>query len=119
MDIAHYVTTKDAAAIIGCTPSWIIDQCQAGVIPGAVKFGSCWMIPRSWAEDTPAPKRGRKHRIHPIPVLGEEKKYKYIDERKDHVPKTGRKRAQNFDLTGQVFGRWTVLGKAENRNGRV
>jgi excisionase family DNA binding protein len=39
-------TTEDAAELIGCNPETLRRKCRAGLIPGAVKWGREWRIPR-------------------------------------------------------------------------
>lgn len=51
------ITTKEAAAIIGCLPRSVKTLCQRGKLPGARKVGRDWLIPRVSAENyTPGPK---------------------------------------------------------------
>lgn len=42
-----YMTLKEASEKWGVTPRWINYYCSAGRIPGAVKMGTVWLIPKS------------------------------------------------------------------------
>lgn len=42
-----YMTLKEAGEKWGVTPRWINYYCSAGRIPGAVKMGTVWLIPKS------------------------------------------------------------------------
>ena len=42
-----YMTLKEASEIWGVTPRWINYYCSSGRIPGAVKMGTVWLIPKS------------------------------------------------------------------------
>ena len=42
-----YMTLKEASKIWGVTPRWINYFCAGGRIPGAVKMGMVWLIPKS------------------------------------------------------------------------
>jgi len=65
MDITNYITAAGAATIMGQASSAggsnIRALAGAGKIPGAIKIGREWLIPRAWAEDRAAEKatRGR------------------------------------------------------------
>jgi len=113
MDINTYITTKEAAAIIGCGYEWIVDRCQAGTIPGAVKFGNSWAIPRTWAQEQPSPRRGPKNKKHSVLTLEDARPQRYAYQDKKV------KKQKIRDLTGKVFGSWTVLGLAGRRNNRT
>ena len=41
-----YMTLKEASEIWGVTPRWINYYCSSGRIPGAVKMGTVWLIPK-------------------------------------------------------------------------
>lgn len=41
-----YMTLKEASAIWGVTPRWINYYCSSGRIPGAIKMGTVWLIPK-------------------------------------------------------------------------
>ena len=41
-----YITLKEASKIWGVTPRWINYYCSSGRIPGAVKMGTVWLIPK-------------------------------------------------------------------------
>ena len=51
-----YMTLKEAGEKWGVTPRWINYYCSAGRIPGAVKMGTVWLIPKSAQK----PKDGRR-----------------------------------------------------------
>ena len=51
-----YMTLKEASEKWGVTPRWINYYCSAGRIPGAVKMGTVWLIPKSAQK----PKDGRR-----------------------------------------------------------
>lgn len=42
-----YMILKEASAKWGVTPRWINYFCSGGRIPGPVKMGMVWMIPKS------------------------------------------------------------------------
>lgn len=44
--IEGYTTIKNIAEKCGITPRWIQTLCSNGKIPGAVKFGRNWAIPK-------------------------------------------------------------------------
>ena len=50
-----YMTLKEASEKWGVTTRWINYLCTAGRIPGAVKMGSVWLIPKG--SDKPADRR--------------------------------------------------------------
>ena len=41
-----YMTLKEASEKWGVTTRWINYLCTAGRIPGAVKMGTVWLIPK-------------------------------------------------------------------------
>ena len=41
-----YMILKEASAKWGVTPRWINYFCSGGRIPGAVKMGMVWLIPK-------------------------------------------------------------------------
>ena len=51
-----YMTLKEAGEKWGVIPRWINYYCSAGRIPGAVKMGTVWLIPKSAQK----PKDGRR-----------------------------------------------------------
>ena len=53
-----YMTLKEAAEKWGVTSRWINYYCAAGRIPGAVKMGTVWLIPKN--AQKPADKRRKK-----------------------------------------------------------
>ncbi len=53
--IEGYVTIKEMAARWNMTPRWVQMRCADGKIPGAVKFGRDWAIPK----DAEKPADGR------------------------------------------------------------
>lgn len=50
-----YMTLKEASEKWGVTTRWINYLCTAGRIPGAVKMGTVWLIPKGF--DKPADRR--------------------------------------------------------------
>lgn len=50
-----YMTLKEASEKWGVTTRWINYLCTAGCIPGAVKMGTVWLIPKG--SDKPADRR--------------------------------------------------------------
>ena len=42
-----YMTLKEAGEKWGVTPRWINYYCSSGRIPGAVKMGTVWLIPKN------------------------------------------------------------------------
>lgn len=55
-----YVTTMEAAKILGKGSNLIAKLCQAGRLVGAEKIGNTWMIPRESIENyIPMRQRGR------------------------------------------------------------
>lgn len=54
----NYMTLKEASEKWGVTPRWINYYCAAGRIPGAVKMGTVWLIPKN--AQKPADKRRKK-----------------------------------------------------------
>lgn len=55
----NYITTKEAAEKWGISDRRILQYCNAGRIPGAVKKGNLWLIPA----DASKPKDGRYRNI--------------------------------------------------------
>lgn len=53
-----YMTLKEASEKWGVTTRWINYLCTAGRIPGAVKMGTVWLIPKG--SDKPADRRRKK-----------------------------------------------------------
>jgi excisionase family DNA binding protein len=53
-----YVTTEEAAALIGKGINMISKLCQSGRLPGAEKLGNSWLIPRASVESYSPGKRG-------------------------------------------------------------
>lgn len=51
----NYLTTKEAAERWGISDRRVLQYCNAGRIPGAVKKGDLWLIPA----DAEKPKDGR------------------------------------------------------------
>lgn len=45
--IEGYVTIKEIAEKWGMTPRWVQKLCVDGKIPGSVKFGRDWAIPKN------------------------------------------------------------------------
>jgi excisionase family DNA binding protein len=42
-----YMTSKEAARKLGCKERYIRKLCSDGRIPGAVKMGGSWFVPKS------------------------------------------------------------------------
>ena len=56
MDIEEYAGINEAAQILGVSKNQIKVLCRSGKLPGAVKHGGIWMIPRQSLHDyTPGP----------------------------------------------------------------
>ena len=55
-----YMTLKEASERWGVTPRWNNDYCSSGRIPGAVKMGTVWLIPK--CAQKPADKRFKSTR---------------------------------------------------------
>ena len=53
-----YMTLKEASEKWGVTTRWINYLCTAGRIPGAVKMGTVWLIPKG--SEKPADRRRKK-----------------------------------------------------------
>jgi excisionase family DNA binding protein len=45
MEVIEYITTKEAASILGKTIRTIIGLCQSGKLQGAIQEGRNWKIP--------------------------------------------------------------------------
>jgi hypothetical protein len=59
----NYVTTPEAAKLLGKGENLIAKLCQSGRLPGAEKIANTWLIPRaSVLSYTPGP-RGRQPRL--------------------------------------------------------
>lgn len=43
----EYMTLKEASEKWGVTPRWINYYCAASRIPGAIKMGTVWLIPKN------------------------------------------------------------------------
>lgn len=56
-----YMTLKEASEKWGVTPRWINYYCSAGRIPGAVKMGTVWLIPKSTQK--PRDNRRKEHSL--------------------------------------------------------
>lgn len=55
-----YVTTTEAAKILGKGANLVAKLCQSGRLVGAEKIGNTWMIPREVVEScAPMKRRGR------------------------------------------------------------
>lgn len=46
-----YMTLKEASEKWGVTTRWINYLCTAGRIPGAVKMGTVWLIPKGTVQE--------------------------------------------------------------------
>ena len=57
-----YLTTAEAAELIGKGANMIAKLCQAGRLPGAEKMGNSWIIPRESVLNYQPAKRGVKPR---------------------------------------------------------
>ena len=62
-----YMTLKEASEKWGVTTRWINYLCTAGRIPGAVKMGTVWLIPKG--SDKPADRRRKNVTAHRKDVL--------------------------------------------------
>lgn len=56
-----YMTLKEASEKWGVTPRWINYYCSAGHIPGAVKMGTVWLIPKSAQKPKDGRRKENKH----------------------------------------------------------
>jgi excisionase family DNA binding protein len=54
----NYLTTPEAAKLIGKTADLIAKLCQSGRLPGAEKIGNTWLIPRASVESYAPGRRG-------------------------------------------------------------
>ena len=52
---------KEASEKWGVTPRWINYYCSAGRIPGAVKMGTVWLIPKSAQKPKDGRRKENKH----------------------------------------------------------
>jgi len=50
MDITSYIPITEAVAVMGVQRHHIARLCREGKLPGAVKIGTEWLIPRTSAE---------------------------------------------------------------------
>lgn len=51
MDITEYLTTADAAKILGYNDTKALSSyCSQGRIPGVVRISNRWLIPKIWVE---------------------------------------------------------------------
>lgn len=57
----QYISASETAAITGLTSRTIQAECGKGTIPGAVRIGRQWCIPREWAEAHRAEDYGATH----------------------------------------------------------
>ena len=55
------ITLKEASEKWGVTPRWINYYCSAGRIPGAVKMGTVWLIPKSAQKPKDGRRKENKH----------------------------------------------------------
>ena len=56
----NYVTTTEAAEIMGKGSNLVAKLCQAGRLPGAEKLANTWLIPRDSVLNYQPSKRGAK-----------------------------------------------------------
>ena len=56
-----YMTLKEASEKWGVTHRWINYYCSAGRIPGAVKMGTVWLIPKSAQKPKDGRRKENKH----------------------------------------------------------
>lgn len=49
--VNNYESVSEASAKTGLTPQYIRFLARIGRIEGVVRFGSLWMLPKSWAID--------------------------------------------------------------------
>ena len=59
--VQGYMTLKEASEKWGVTLRWINYYCSAGRIPGAVKMGTVWLIPKSAQKPKDGRRKGNKH----------------------------------------------------------
>lgn len=52
----NYITTKEVAVKWGISDRRVLQYCNNGRIPGAVKMGNTWIVPK----DAEKPKDGRR-----------------------------------------------------------
>lgn len=50
MNITEYVSTPEAAEILGYDTHYVANLCKAGAFMGAIKKANRWLIPRTSAE---------------------------------------------------------------------
>lgn len=48
-----YMTCQEAASLLGLTIRRVQQMCKNGMIPGAIKKGRSWMIPKDSVEKIP------------------------------------------------------------------
>ena len=62
MDISNYITISEACPLLGVNRQQATRLCREGKLPGAVKMGENWLIPRASAEAyQPGPKGFAAH----------------------------------------------------------
>ncbi len=62
MDITSYIPITEAVTVMGVQRHHIARLCREGKLPGAVKMGTEWLIPRTSAEGyTPGPQGFAAH----------------------------------------------------------
>lgn len=62
MDITSYILITEAVTVMGVQRHHIARLCREGKLPGAVKMGENWLIPRASAEAyQPGPKGFAAH----------------------------------------------------------
>ena len=62
MDISEYISVIDALPLLGVNRQQATRLCREGKLPGAVKMGANWLIPRTSAEAyTPGPQGFAAH----------------------------------------------------------
>jgi len=62
MDISDYIPISEACSILGVNRQQATRLCREGKLPGAMKLGARWLVPRASAEDyVPGPKGFAAH----------------------------------------------------------
>ena len=62
MDISNYIPITEAIGIMGIQRQHAARLCREGRLPGAIKIGPNWLIPRASAESyVPGPKGFAAH----------------------------------------------------------
>jgi len=52
MDISQYLTIAEAAKALGyASGSTLSTYCQQGRVPGVIRVGRSWLIPKVWVEE--------------------------------------------------------------------